>query len=183
MRYTIYIYENLINGKVYIGQTEDLQYRDFAHNKGYGLKDNMAIDIAIKKYGRDNFSLNVITTVDTKEQANYTEIDWIARARELLGRQNVYNKSNGGGAPMSGRKHTPETLQKMSDIKMGHTPTNIGKKSLDIKIKYKKKKLNIDQVNDIRNQLKRGCAGRYLANKYSVSEGLISMIKSGRCWS
>lgn len=58
----IYIYENLINGKVYIGQTNNLKRRDWAHISCQNK--SMPIDLAIKKYGRQNFSLNIIRELD-----------------------------------------------------------------------------------------------------------------------
>jgi group I intron endonuclease len=105
----IYIYENLINAKIYIGQTNNLKKRDSSH-----INKKMAIDCAIKKYGRTNFSLNVITSSDSQEIADADEVYWIARARELLGRENVYNITDGGDSCMRGRKHSEISKNKMS---------------------------------------------------------------------
>jgi group I intron endonuclease len=114
---SIYIYENLINSKVYIGQTNNIDKRNQRHITG---DKSMPIDSAIKKYGRNNFSLNVITKVDTKDQADYAEIDWIARARELLGIDNVYNIGDGGEINnFAGRKHTEKSKIKMSEAHKG----------------------------------------------------------------
>lgn len=112
MTYYIYIYDNLINGKVYIGQTVNLKKRDNVHSTW--SKAPWPIDRAIQKYGRENFSLNIITAVDTKERADYAEMDWIARAREHLGRENVYNLTDGGDG-IAGHKHSAETRKKMSE--------------------------------------------------------------------
>jgi group I intron endonuclease len=109
---SIYIYENLINGKVYIGQTNDLKNRDRQHKTG---DKNIPFDYAIKKYGRANFSLNVITEVDTTEQADYTEIEWIARARDLLDKENVYNISDGGDSSTRGKNLSEITKNKISE--------------------------------------------------------------------
>lgn len=93
MSFIVYLYDNLVNGKVYIGITNDLVKRDSYH---CGKGNPVPIDLAIKKYGRHNFILSIITEVDTAEQAQYAEIDWIARARNLLGKENVYNITDGG---------------------------------------------------------------------------------------
>lgn len=55
----IYKYTNLINGMVYIGQTKQtLQQRDYKHQTQ--LNDNTYFHRALKKYGRENFSLELI---------------------------------------------------------------------------------------------------------------------------
>lgn len=55
----IYKYTNLINGMIYIGQTKQtLEQRDYKHQTQ--LKDNSYFHRAIKKYGRENFSLELI---------------------------------------------------------------------------------------------------------------------------
>lgn len=55
----IYKYTNLINGMVYIGQTKQtLQQRDYKHQ--IQLNDNTYFHRALKKYGRENFSLELI---------------------------------------------------------------------------------------------------------------------------
>jgi group I intron endonuclease len=128
----IYTYTNNINGKVYIGKSKDLLERDKQHSN-YGQKC-MPIDNAIKKYGRENFLLTEITEVDTKEQADYAEIDWIARARSILGKENVYNITDGGDG-FSG-EHTEETKQKMS---LSHIGLNTWSKGRERPIKDRNK--------------------------------------------
>lgn len=131
MAYIIYIYENLINGKIYIGQTKTTLEKRSRHN-GIGYKKSIVFYNAIKKYGWNNFSAQIITEVDTIEQANYAEEDWIIRARELLGKENVYNAAAGGSnCVMSeetkkkislankGKKHTNQTKNKISLSHMG----------------------------------------------------------------
>jgi group I intron endonuclease len=121
----IYAYENIINGKIYIGQTDDLVRRDRAHTK---WPDNsMYIDRAITKYGRENFELHTVSIVDTQEEADKEEIYWISEMRRLLGNKAIYNTANGGGAPMRGRKHTETTKKRMSKSAMGKVGANIGK--------------------------------------------------------
>lgn len=55
----IYKYTNLLNGKIYIGQTRtSLERRDKKHCNS--SDDNMYFHKALIKYGRENFSLEVI---------------------------------------------------------------------------------------------------------------------------
>jgi group I intron endonuclease len=121
----IYVYENKINGKVYVGQTKDLKKRDNAHIYN---QHNLHIDNAINVYGRDNFDYWIINIVSTEEQADQEEIFWISEMRRCLGAEMIYNKSDGGDASMRGRKHTPETISKMSDSRKGINNPNYGKK-------------------------------------------------------
>ena len=113
----IYAYENKINGKIYIGQTTNLIKRDKDHVFG---DESMPIDLAINKYGRNNFNLWVISIEDTSDKANQEEIYWISQLRENIGIENVYNIANGGAcSPMLGRKHSDESKKKMSESLKG----------------------------------------------------------------
>jgi group I intron endonuclease len=146
----IYIYENLVNGKVYIGQTNNMKRRDLDHIKG---DKSMPIDSAIKKHGRHNFSLNTITIVDTKDQSNDTEIEWIARARHLLGEENVYNIGIGGNNSRLGIKASEETIKLLSAVHKGNTIW-LGKKHTDeSKAKMSKSRLgNTNSKGAIRSE-------------------------------
>ncbi len=122
--YFIYAYQNNINGKIYIGQTNNLYQRDKAHICN---QHNTYIDNAIQKYGRYNFEYWTISICDTVEQANQEEIYWIAEMRSQLGIKNLYNLSDGGEASFRGRKHTLENRRKMSERHMGSNNPFYGK--------------------------------------------------------
>lgn len=76
----IYKIENLINGKVYIGQSVDIQYRFNNHkSESFNPKSNAydtAIHRAIRKYGVDNFSFDIIEECD-QDKLREREIYWI----------------------------------------------------------------------------------------------------------
>ena len=57
----VYKITNLINGKFYIGQSIDINYRFYEHQIGAGTAHKSAIDAAIKKYGKENFSYGIRT--------------------------------------------------------------------------------------------------------------------------
>lgn len=105
----IYAYENLINGKLYIGQTHDLTKRDRSHIHG----QKTVIDKAIRKYGRNNFALWTITIVDSQSLADQEESYWISEMRAHLGKHMIYNLANGG---MCAGKHSEETKNKLRQI-------------------------------------------------------------------
>lgn len=76
----IYKAINLINKKVYIGQTiNTLEYRKSQHNRevNSSKKKNSYFHNAINKYGFDNFIFEIIEEVLTLEQLNIQEIYWI----------------------------------------------------------------------------------------------------------
>ena len=55
----IYKITNNINGKVYIGQSNNIQRR-FSEHQTKGESSRIPIDVAIQKYGKENFSFEVI---------------------------------------------------------------------------------------------------------------------------
>lgn len=68
----IYIIKNKINQKVYIGQSVDIEERWIKHCAGYGISHNSAIDMAIQKYGKDNFILEIVELCE-REKLNEKE--------------------------------------------------------------------------------------------------------------
>ena len=109
----IYKYTNLINGKVYIGQTKQtLEQRDYKHQTQ--LNDNTYFHRAIKKYGRDNFSLELVednipfNELDEKEKyyINYFESFYVTGKG--------YNLTQGG---QWGPQTQKLTIQQADEIK------------------------------------------------------------------
>ena len=69
----IYMYENPINGKCYIGRTTDLKKRHREHKRMTSKKHNK-FGRALNKYGIDNFNLKTILTITTIENFNLNDI-------------------------------------------------------------------------------------------------------------
>lgn len=99
-----YIYKiiNNINNKIYIGQTNNLQKRRNSHfsdsfnkkSKGYKLP----IHSAIRKYGKENFSFEIIEEIDESLGRNYLnerEIFYIEKFQSTI-KNNNYNITFGG---------------------------------------------------------------------------------------
>lgn len=63
----IYKITNLINGKFYIGQSININYRFYEHQIGTGHFHKSAIDAAIKKYGKENFSYEILEECDRED--------------------------------------------------------------------------------------------------------------------
>jgi hypothetical protein len=66
----IYKTTNLINGKIYIGQTKH------PDNKRY-LGSGTYIKKSIKKYGRQNFLRETLEVCNTQQELNERELYWI----------------------------------------------------------------------------------------------------------
>lgn len=78
----IYKITNRINGKIYVGQTvKTLEERFQKHCWGTTNKDkyhlNMAIKKAIRKYGKENFTIELIEEVET-DRLDEREVYWIS---------------------------------------------------------------------------------------------------------
>ena len=86
----IYKIENLLNGKSYIGQSIEIEQR-FAKHKC--SKDDFYIHRAIRKYGVNNFSFEILEECD-KSLLNEKEKFWINKMNTLI--PNGYNMIQGG---------------------------------------------------------------------------------------
>lgn len=114
----VYVITNLANGKTYVGQTwKTLQKRWCGH-----CTENSCIKLvrAIKKYGKDKFTIKLVTITHTQENADYWEIYFIQKYDSI---NNGYNIRLGG----SNGKHSEETKRKMSLSQMGNKK-NLGHK-------------------------------------------------------
>ena len=131
----VYMYTNKVNGRRYIGITNDLERRRKEHLR----HSTQLIDRKIKEYGADNFDLVVIFT-GTYEECKIKEQEYIEQYQTLAS-QNGYNITKGGDGVV-GFSHSEESKKRMSEShkKLPHKPhseetkqkiseSNIGKHS------------------------------------------------------
>ena len=182
-----YVYHilNLINGKMYIGQTKDPIRRWHKHiatacnsNKS---KSHRLIHKVIKKYGPDNFEFTVFQELKTFQEALLAEVYWINFYQTNViryGDQFGYNLSDGGDGCGSGPK--------------SETHKNNISKSLLGKEKSKEhcnhlmisnQKFSYDEVKTITNLLLQDISQYEIAKLYNVSQTIISDIKIGKSYS
>ena len=91
----IYKATNLINGKVYIGQTTNpLEQRVKQHF--FKKDDGTYFHNALKKYGQDGFKWDVIDYADNEDDLSKKEIYWIAYYESFLDKNKGYNSTSGG---------------------------------------------------------------------------------------
>lgn len=67
--FEIYRITNTINGKIYIGQTRIGTFKRFQQH----TKADTLLGRAIRKYGVDNFKINILSTTNEQDEANKLE--------------------------------------------------------------------------------------------------------------
>lgn len=93
----IYKITNNINGKIYIGQSNNIQRR-FSEHQTKGSASRIPVDIAIQKYGKENFSFEILEECPV-EELNIKETEWITYFNSI---ENGYNCSLGGNQQSTG---------------------------------------------------------------------------------
>jgi group I intron endonuclease len=107
----IYVITNIINNKIYIGQTNNPKLRWSQHksNAKYN-RGHQVITRAISKYGSENFTFEVIASCQDQKDADKAEEEIIIQ-RESRNPDKGYNVDAGGNTT----PRTPEVLKKISD--------------------------------------------------------------------
>uniref|UniRef100_A0AB39C730 GIY-YIG nuclease family protein n=1 Tax=Bacillus phage KoopaTroopa TaxID=3234046 RepID=A0AB39C730_9CAUD len=167
----IYKVTNVVNGKIYIGQTvQELWARKSGH-KSHALtelKDNI-FSRAIRKYGWDNFKWEIIDNANNKEELNKKEIHWIGHYKSHG--VNGYNETDGGEGTHG-------------YIVKEETKNKISKTRLDRMDEYNYSTLNTDTVKEIKILLMSELyTHEEIANMFSVKKNAIGNIKTKTRWS
>ena len=150
----IYKITNLINNKIYIGQTtRNMKERMSEHIRHHKIP----IDKDIFKYGINNFKIEVIDTANNQKELDEKEIKYIHEYDCMIPKG--YNLTL-GGRTTKGYKHTQEAKKKMSIEKSkaytGNGNPFFGKKHTDkSKVKMSEKRkgmkhLTEEQINRLR---------------------------------
>ena len=142
----IYKIENLINGKVYIGQAIDLNHRRIRHFSDLKCNrhENQHLQNAYNKYGKDNFIFKVLLYCEPFELTRYEQalVDITSNiyniclecvnsckgiTRSERFKKNLSDIFTGHTGYFTGRQHTEESKKKMGDGNRGkkRTPEQI----------------------------------------------------------
>lgn len=114
---SIYVITNNVDGKQYVGKTmQPIAHRWRAHVLG-SRKGRSAIDAAIKKYGADTFTVDVVEESDDEEYLLIAERIVIAELDTVAPKG--YNLTEGGEGT-SGYKLTEEQCKKLGGSKLGN---------------------------------------------------------------
>lgn len=126
----IYKITNLVNGKIYIGQSKDIykRWKEHRYNIANKKYESCILYKAIKKYGIDNFEFSVVESCKI-EDLNIREEYYIRKYKTYVGFKdcNGYNMTLGGEGNNGGYK-SPEWRKKVSEANKGRKSWNKGKK-------------------------------------------------------
>lgn len=134
-KFIVYKITNTLNGKVYIGITKFNNPNNRWKN-GFGYRKNSLISKAIKKYGWEIFTKEILHNNLSKETACNLEIEYIKHFKNLNISYNIANggegsnsiseetkeklrQYNGERASMYGKKHTKESIEKIRKSSKG----------------------------------------------------------------
>lgn len=135
----VYMHTNNTNGKVYVDITSNL-YRRWRNNGAEYMGKPSPFSSALKKYGWDGFTHEIIADNISLNDANLLEMKLIAKYksnRNRYGTDYGYNQTDGGdgtkGFPQYGennpfwnKHHTESTKQKISRAKLGQKSSRCG---------------------------------------------------------
>ena len=173
----IYKIENLVNGKVYIGQTR-VGYKKRTNEHLYSLRKNIHnndyLQRAWNKYGEESFSFSIVETCDINELDD-KETNWISHFRNSVG---SYNLESGGN---KNKTHCDESKIKMSKAskKKWNNPeyaNPLRKKMKEVhggKNNINAKKVICINTNEVFETMTEA------ANKYSLNMKNISQVCAG----
>lgn len=183
MYHWIYIWWNLINGKGYAGQTDDLVVRKRSYKSNVNCRRfEQVIVRALAKYGMENFRFEVVATCRSQEDANDLE-EMVIAQYDFTNREKGYNIRKGG----VNSSLPDEVKRKISISSMGKPGTNTGKtfdkewvlkisKSQAGKDKITKRRFSEEVEKEICKLYVEGMSFYKLAQKYECYRSLIITI-------
>ena len=119
----IYKITNLVNGKIYIGQTvqKNPKMRWYAHLADARRGKKSYLLDSIRKHGKDSFVWKVVDNAVCINELNTKEEYWLNYYRKQG--ITVYNNREAGG----NKTHSPESIQRMRVAqKLRHATTKVG---------------------------------------------------------
>lgn len=118
--YEIYAITNLVNGKKYVGTTKRgymVRFRKHIQQSESG--STAKLHCAMRKYGIESFTIEVIESDIPDNQASQKEREYIAKFNTLYANGHGYNVDAGGRGNV-GYTYTEADKQKMSNSMKGH---------------------------------------------------------------
>ena len=191
MRGFIYKITNKVNGKSYIGQTiQNVKERFYQHcaTKCSQAVLNMVIHKAITKYGKSNFTIEVIEEVESAN-LNDRERYWI---RYYDSYNNGYNSTEGGQDGIKLFKNL-DTESIVREYKSGKSLREIGRlfnvDKQTIKDLLVRNNINLRTTRtykfsqkdkeDIIKDLSLGLSRKEIISKWNISKGYLSQLING----
>lgn len=161
----IYKITNKLNAKCYIGQTVNLSKRWSRHCSS---KEKSAISAAIKKYGKENFSIVTIGEYSNETDLNNAEDYFIDFHNSLA--PNGYNRVTG---QQKNRVWSKESLKKASDSKLGPKNPMFGiKKTEEQKLAISKRNIGKPKSEEHKQKLRLANIGKKATSEAKVNMSL-----------
>lgn len=146
----IYKITNLINKKIYIGQTTQPLLKRWLEHCSTSKKHKSAINKAILKYGKSNFFIQIVSTCNNINELNHRESYYIKLMNTMS--PNGYNLVSGGNNKICSLEtknkiskiHKGKILSKDTKLKISNSQKDINnprrgqKRSLETRIKMSK---------------------------------------------
>lgn len=123
----IYSITNNVNGKIYIGQTNDLNRRErehFSYLRG-NKHSNEHLQSAWNKYGEQNFTFNILKECPIENLDNWER--WYISLNKSDDKQYGYNKDKGGNANKIVSEETKRKMRENHYECSGENNPNYGK--------------------------------------------------------
>jgi group I intron endonuclease len=126
----VYKVTNQINGKIYIGQTQDFVVRKRSY-KFRAKKPQNLIERALQKYGIENFLFEIIDIAQTFSELDDKEIYWI-KFYKSQDKTVGYNIAQGGKVNRGFKKTPEQNLHNSRKLKEGYksgriVPSGLGR--------------------------------------------------------
>ena len=187
----IYKIENLVNGKVYIGQTkEKFQRRYWVHRWKLreGTHDNFYLQRAWNKYGEENFKFEVIEVL-SREKIDNREKYWIKKYKDI----GMCYSIQDGGQPKYLNQYISSEIRKRTGEKnrqrmLGSKLSEETKKKMSASRKGKRICRKTDVLNEelarkIKERLVKGITPKEIMEELEVPYKNINNILSSNSWS
>lgn len=116
----VYLITNKINGKMYVGQTIRTVAERWGEHKKTSAKPSKVSTYlynAIRKHGAENFEIESLVVVQTKQEMDYYERELI-RFLDLRDETKGYNLTDGGDGVL-GLKHSEKSKEKNRQAHLG----------------------------------------------------------------
>jgi group I intron endonuclease len=161
----IYILQNMVNNKKYVGQTVGTYEARIKRH----LTANTAIGTALRKYGIDKFRQNVFIGID-KSLLDYLEKELI-NIYKSTDREYGYNRQSGGY--QRGKVMSEEAREKMRVAKLGR---KMGPHSKEWNEKISKSNIGIKRNETIRANMRIGQKGKKYSEETKKKKREISKV-------
>lgn len=144
MKSGVYKITNSVNGKFYIGSSNNIEHRWDCHKRNLNNKrhDNQKFQHAWNKYGGDKFQIDIIEEVEPIEQLLLEKEQYHLDLWKPYNRKIGYNIccTAKGGDNITNNPNRLEFLETMREISMGEKNPMYGKKHKESSIKLQKDK-------------------------------------------